>query len=240
MSIQNEFKYVCYKKKKKEEKQTIEWLFSRYEKQTENLIGSNFYHFTSEAISKIISLKKPVKIARLVMLGLGSFQNNSRSITQLSFGIKIANHLDFEGKIEAYDPVFTFLDCQLLKKLDINLNLHNLPSVLYNAEQPVVFYMPHCPISLYESLFKENWSPRKLCNIFLIGNCLKTYNLTMEFSKKEKYPFVFKACMIFESILFPKTFEQLEIFNDLAFQWCEKNIVEKHFDLNNDYEAITC
>ncbi|EMR08017.1 hypothetical protein PNEG_03459 [Pneumocystis murina B123] len=160
------------------------------------------------------------------MLGLGSFQNNSRSLTQLCFGIEISKNLGFKGKLEAYDPVFTFLDCQFLKELNIDFDLEN-SSDLYDAKQPVIFYMPHCPISMYETLFKKNWTLKRLCNIFLIGNSLKTYDLTMELAKKKKYPFVFKACLIFESILFSKAFEQPETFNDLAFQWCEEIVAEK-------------
>ncbi|KAG4303061.1 hypothetical protein PCANB_000620 [Pneumocystis canis] len=232
MNVSNEFKYVFYKKKK--EKETLEYLFSRYEKQTKDLIKSSFFCSALNVISEIISLEMSDKITRLVMLGLGSFENNLRSITQLSFGIEIAKHIQFKKEIEIYDPVFTFLDCQFLKKINICFNLHNSSDSLYNAELPVIFYMPHCPISLYESLFKENWSPKKLYNIFLIGNCLKTYDLTMKLSKRKKYPFVFKACLIFKSILFPKTFEQLETFNDLAFQWCEKDIAQKFFDLDNN------
>ncbi|KAG5440061.1 hypothetical protein PCK2_000573, partial [Pneumocystis canis] len=171
----------------------------------------SFYLSGRNAISEIISLEISNKITRLVMLGLGSFQNNFRSITQLSFGIEVAKHIQLKKEIEAYDPVFTFLDCQLLKNLNICFNLNESPDSLYNAEQPVIFYMPHCPISLYESLFKENWSPKKLCNIFLIGNCLKTYDLTMYYilysncmsrklSKKKKYPFVFKACSSIDAL----------------------------------------
>ncbi|KTW26080.1 hypothetical protein T552_02973 [Pneumocystis carinii B80] len=159
------------------------------------------------------------------MLGLGSFQNNSRSLTQLSFGIEMSKNLGFKGKLEAYDPVFTDLDCEFLEELNIEFNLEKLD--VYNAKQPVIFYMPHCPISMYETLFKMNWTLERLCNIFLIGNCLKTYDLTIQLAKKKKYPFVFKACVIFESILFSKAFERPEIFNDLAFQWCEEIVAEK-------------
>ncbi|KAG5518024.1 hypothetical protein PMAC_003208 [Pneumocystis sp. 'macacae'] len=238
MTFSNEFKYVSHKKKKRKEKKTVEWLFSRYEIQTEELIKSAFYYYVSNIISRMIFSRKLVKITRIVMLGLGSFENNLRSITQLSFGIKIANHIGFKGKIEAYDPVFTFTDCQFLKRLNINYNLHDSLDFLYNAEKPVIFFMPHCPISLYDLLFKENWSPKRLCNIFLIGNCLKTYDLTIKNIKKKKYPFVFKASSVFESFEFSETFEQPETFNNLAFQWCEKDIVGRVFDSNNDEYEI--
>ncbi|CCJ31563.1 unnamed protein product [Pneumocystis jirovecii] len=239
MSASGEFKYVYHKKKKRKEKKTLEWLFLQYEIQTEVLIASGFYYVSSSfiftnIISKLIFSKRSIRISRLVMLGLGSFQDSLRSITQLSFGIKIAERLGLKEKIEAYDPVFTFLDCQLLKKLNINFNLHNSLDFLYNAEQPVIFYMPHCPISLYELLLKENWSPKKLCNIFLIGNNLTTYDLTIKNTKKKKYPFVFKACPMFESIPLSEDYEQPETFNNLAFQWCERDIVKKMINLNND------
>lgn len=102
------FHYVCSKKSKRKEKDCIKWLFSEYEKQTEKLIESSFYCFVSgtvflhlidflifillDSIFKILSLKID-KISRLVMLGVGSFQNNSRSLTQLCLGIGISKNL---------------------------------------------------------------------------------------------------------------------------------------------------
>lgn len=43
------------------------------------------------------------------------------------------------------------------------------------AEAPTIFFMPHCDMTLYESVLKANWTLQRLGNMLLIGNPISEY-----------------------------------------------------------------
>lgn len=45
------------------------------------------------------------------------------------------------------------------------------------VSSPTLFFLPHCPESLYSNLLKANWNPKTLSFITVIGNSFKNYDL---------------------------------------------------------------
>jgi hypothetical protein len=48
-----------------------------------------------------------------------------------------------------------------------------------------VFFMPHCPLALYDNCLTSNFTPRQLSNITLIGNDLSYYAMRMSSKQLE-------------------------------------------------------
>jgi hypothetical protein len=92
-----------------------------------------------------------------------------------------------------YDPVFTDEDVILLCGLHFQtltenkactdllraphqyLNTPGFQNAAYSINVPTLVFMPHCDISLYESLLRQNWSIESLSNMFFIANHFQEY-----------------------------------------------------------------
>jgi hypothetical protein len=54
--------------------------------------------------------------------------------------------------------------------------------------QHILFFMPHCPILLYDNVLQANWTPANLKKIIILGNSFKEHkeDSTYEITTKMK------------------------------------------------------
>ncbi|THU90698.1 hypothetical protein K435DRAFT_252120 [Dendrothele bispora CBS 962.96] len=122
---------------------------------------------------------------RVICLGLGSPSNSSISRAQLGFLLDICDVLKI-GEVVVYDPVFTEEDRAMFAGFEFQAPLSD-ENLDVTAENPVIFFMPHCDMELYETMLLKNWSEEQLANIVLISNQLEAYvenNPTQKLEKK--------------------------------------------------------
>jgi hypothetical protein len=131
------------------------------------------------SLNQLTDIKKSLKI---ICYGLGSVDDNLSSRHQLALlilfieDIKIHfNEIEID-EIEVYDPLFNQNDLYLLE----NLLKFNVPRINTQCMRNIdnssttIFYMPHCPKSLYNNVLYSNWSPSLLNKIIIIGNSFKS------------------------------------------------------------------
>ena len=75
-----------------------------------------------------------------------------------------------------FEPLMTVEESIVLEKLDINIIAENERggrSVI--DEGGCLFFMPHCPMTLYTNLLHANWDCLRENNILIFGNSLSSY-----------------------------------------------------------------
>lgn len=105
-----------------------------------------------------------------------------------------------------------------------------------------LLYMPHCPRSLFNDLFRKNWSVASLRRLVILGNRLDMYDDPYAFlapsqlprtclnpprerrahpsaTLSAKAPFVAKIVPLFKIVPLPPDNQHFDVFNDLALQW---------------------
>ncbi|EIM90416.1 SRR1-domain-containing protein [Stereum hirsutum FP-91666 SS1] len=113
--------------------------------------------------------------SRVLCLGLGCPTSSKEARAQLALLLEICqrNSLDL-SRIFVYDPVFTDEDVKFLNGLQISVLSENKHG-RYSIETPTLLFMPHCDKKLYERLLRENWTPERLSNLFMICNNFREY-----------------------------------------------------------------
>lgn len=71
---------------------------------------------------------------------------------------------------EAFDPVFTSVDREVLACVHVDVIAHNERGRRL-AKGPTVFYLPHCEAELTDALLEANWRAGQLHNVIIIGAC---------------------------------------------------------------------
>ncbi|MGK3740808.1 MAG: hypothetical protein ACI90V_007658 [Bacillariaceae sp.] len=76
-----------------------------------------------------------------------------------------------------FEPLMTVAELKVLEKLDIHIiseNERGGRSVI-DDEGGCLFFMPHCPMTLYTNLLHANWDCLRENNILIFGNSLSNY-----------------------------------------------------------------
>lgn len=110
----------------------------------------------------------------LVSYGLGSFTSRV-SIAQLALIILIMKEFDI-GQSLIYDPLMDLVDEAILKEYSISKIDKNERAYHPIDARPTIFWMPHCPLGLYDNLIESNFSYGKLEKIMIIGNNFGSYH----------------------------------------------------------------
>jgi len=167
----------------------------------------------------------------IVCYGIGSIEKSIISQYQFALVLILRDLFEITGKAYAYDPVSTPVDLEILLHYEINTIDAN-----EKAKRPIInqtlFYMPHCPLGLYNNVIASNWERKKLEKIILVGNRLDFYDETMSTSLlNSKAPYICPALTIIQSVSFPtismsaKYDDNLLIkmptgtFDNLCWQW---------------------
>ena len=71
-----------------------------------------------------------------------------------------------------YDPVHNPEEKEIIKQLGYNvLNENEVKKHYISTENTnVLFYLPHCPKTLTNSILKANWCRRSLASTYILGN----------------------------------------------------------------------
>jgi hypothetical protein len=150
----------------------------------EELPQSSFYQNLQSRLSEFPAAA--AAITNIVCYGVGNFGTQSAPQWQLACAMALRRMLS-EKKEEAsatttttniiismeyYDPCTTqnetiYLERNSVKVLSVNQQGKRI------VNEPTLFFMPHCPLSLYTNVLYTNWG--RLGRVFVFGNSLPAY-----------------------------------------------------------------
>jgi hypothetical protein len=135
--------------------------------------------FFQNFLSKLAELPTTTTaaITNIVCFGVGNFGTQSAPQWQLACAMALWRTLkekatDATISMEYYDPCTTqnetiFLERNGVKVLSVNTRGQRF------VEEPTLFFMPHCPLSLYTNVFYTNWE--WLDRLIIFGNSMSAY-----------------------------------------------------------------
>ncbi|KAG8995995.1 hypothetical protein FRB93_000957 [Tulasnella sp. JGI-2019a] len=119
-------------------------------------------------------LAYPMKV---LCLGLGSPKSSDVARQQLILMKEFQLLFDIcDSNVSLYDPAFSKEDAEELRAMGYLVILEN-KSGRHALEAPTLVFMPHCDAFLYEGILYENWTPKKLSLLTLVGNNLQQYTV---------------------------------------------------------------
>ncbi|XP_058103906.1 protein SENSITIVITY TO RED LIGHT REDUCED 1 [Magnolia sinica] len=110
----------------------------------------------------------------MVIYGIGSIGSYDPSRLQLALAILLQRDFDWIGRIEIFDPVISAVESRVMAALDCSV-LSVDEQGRRAAEEPTLFFMPHCEAVLYDNLIEANWRPERLNRIVVFGNSFGHY-----------------------------------------------------------------
>lgn len=135
-----------------------------------DLRGSRFWRQMEDSLEKLC--QKPREI---VCYGVGSFSTTSdthvsAALWQLVFALELSEHMGVTNT-SFFDPCTTVFENGFLTEvLGLEVLESNDSGKHCVNEVPTLFFMPHCPRSLYEHVVWANWESSA---ISIVGNSLK-------------------------------------------------------------------
>ncbi|KAL0580242.1 translation machinery-associated protein 20 [Marasmius crinis-equi] len=167
-----EFSAPVSRKKRKGKQQPRPPLSTLVEQCRKELQENDWYKQCEEIILKSIrfDMKEP---PRIVCLGLGSPSSSSISRAQYAFLLNLAESvcLSTPSRLSLYDPVFTDEDGRLFEEHGFSVS----PDLRPTGTEPIIYFMPHCDMELYEAVLEANWSEPQIRTLGLIANRLEDY-----------------------------------------------------------------
>lgn len=166
---------------------------------------------------------------RIVAYGVGNFSRSMQARYQLCFLKLLAGKLEEFTVVstELFDPFLDNLERNAASKFGLNVLSENEEGKRV-AEELTVFYMPHCPITLYNNLLWANWSVDKLKMIVIIGNSFANYEEnTIGDELKHKAGYIHGSLQFVSEDVLPNTFEVQSAFNNTSIHWFQhENLFE--------------
>lgn len=114
------------------------------------------------------------KVKNMISLGIGDPCKSQGSRLQVAVAKKIMDDCSLLSSY-FYDPMICGNCPHILDQLGFTVLDENTEGS-YSFEKDSVFFMPHCPRTLYHNLLAANWKPDLLTNMFIIGNSFSAYN----------------------------------------------------------------
>ncbi|KAF0924062.1 hypothetical protein E2562_008390 [Oryza meyeriana var. granulata] len=116
---------------------------------------------------------------RLSLLGVGSFETSPSSRLQLALAALLRRDLlllpESSAHADLFDPVLSAAECAAAAALGFSVPDVN-DGCRRRADEPTLFYMPHCEASLYDALLAANWEPpSQLRHVCVLGNSFRNY-----------------------------------------------------------------
>ncbi|CAO0791713.1 unnamed protein product [Mucor circinelloides] len=230
------FKYKPVTNNKKKSKKNSKYTFKdsddwniddislNLKQRKEALINSRFYKDLLVIFDEHLISTKPHDI---VCYGIGSVQKSKNAQYQFVLALLLRELLKIPGTMYIFDPVMTELDIELCKLHEIEIIAENEDGKRL-ADKPTLFYMPHCGRGLYSNTLSANWNKQHLSNVTIIGNRFDMYvGSQLEKDLKRECPYLIPAVDILDVVLFPKEFDNNQIFSDLSIQTFPKETVDK-------------
>jgi hypothetical protein len=153
-------------------------------------------------------------IQQLICYGIGNFSQTSThhysaSLWQLAFALCLREDPMFHvmSRIYYHDPCTTEVERNVLHTLHVEWIPENERGQRCVHSVPTLFFLPHCPRTLYENVMKTNWEHVTQCSshIYMIGNSIRDMcELMRQPSEQQPPPFSAYPCLRF---LLPYTHE---------------------------------
>lgn len=174
----------------------------------------------SQCRSVIRDCAEPGKGYKLMCLGLGSLSELRNARIQFVFlQLVLQKALGVaDDCVTIFDPVFTPGDAAYLRDQVGYVVLSAEPED-YTVGANTVAYMPHCDLTLFERFLGDNWSPRIIPNIILVGNNLSDYAESIPSQKfSTVYPCVANLVPHLHSWTIPAPDSLLPAFSSVSVQ----------------------
>ncbi|XXG78100.1 hypothetical protein AAC387_Pa08g2115 [Persea americana] len=151
-----------------------------------NLESSSFYRTLVAQIqtpqllsnfSRALSSSQSQNKMQMVIYGIGSIDSYEPPRLQLSLAILLSRRFDsmIEGRIEVFDPIIAEVESRVMEALGCTV-LKIDEQGRREAERPMLFFMPHCEVELYNNLLEANWRPERLNRMVVFGNSFERYH----------------------------------------------------------------
>lgn len=111
---------------------------------------------------------------KMVIYGIGSIESFESPRLQLSLAILMKRNLDWIGEMEIFDPIISLTESKVMEELGCRVLSVNEQG-RREAVDPILFFMPHCEVELYDNLLKTNWRHDLINKIILLGNSFEKY-----------------------------------------------------------------
>ncbi|KAJ8327176.1 hypothetical protein QVD99_004972 [Batrachochytrium dendrobatidis] len=159
-----------------------------------NVIRSVIFYknFIDHIKPSIEEFKEPSTELDCVCYGLGSISDSKLAQFQFALLIIMIQELKF-NRVYLFEPMLTQAESKFISLQGISIISEN-ENGERKVHQKTLFYMPHCPIMLYNNVIKSNWDTGQYTKLAIIGNSFETYDLnSMGTSLGDKCPFIQSA-----------------------------------------------
>lgn len=171
--------------------------------------------FLVQAIESLEDTLKEKHIKEIICLGIGRISDCSIARYQLALISIIAKRLKSKV-IKFFDPVLSTSEQEVIKQLGHEVLTENTEGK-YVAEDPTLFYLPHCPKQITNNLLFSNWCPEHIQNLFLICNSFKSIiDTTPERLLRPNAHYIIEIKDFVDEKEIENSFRFTDIFNDFS------------------------
>lgn len=189
----------------------------------EELRISNYFADFSKAVSKFLQDKETVEI---ICFGLGHIAECNISKHQLALLLCLKDFYS-PTKVFVHDPIFYKGECEVLKRLGLQVILENNEGSYITSEKlTTIAYFPHCPKQLTNNFLWSNWGV-KLQHCLLICNSfssLSDNNPSRIIA--DTVPYIHKILPHTTELELENNFKFTDIFNDTSIHYFPKEKLE--------------
>ncbi|CAH0683281.1 unnamed protein product [Spodoptera exigua] len=183
--------------------------------------------YLEDIINSVSSILKERKVIEIVCLGLGHIAECNISKYQLALLLCLKDHCK-PSKVLVHDPIFYKKECEVLKKLGLEVILENSEGgYIISDKAPTLVYLPHCPKQLTNNFLWSNWGVN-LHNCLLICNSFQSlFDNQPSRILSETVPYILKIFPHTSEETLLNNFKYTDIFNDTAIHYFTKENLEQ-------------
>lgn len=164
-------------------------------------------------LKTILAPHQNSKVTGIVCYGLGQLSCSRIARYQGAFLLILKDH--FQVHTEVYDPVFSAVDNEVLRDLNIKV-LNRNEEGKRKVVGTTLFFLPHCGKELYNNLLWANWNVLSLLHCVIVGNSFSTIGQNVPTRiLKEHYKFIHHAQDMFKELPLTSLVDYDDIFNDV-------------------------
>ncbi|KOB67571.1 SRR1-like protein [Operophtera brumata] len=199
----------------------VDIVIRRIDTAVEDLRISDYFKGFSGAVSTVLQDRAVIEI---ICFGLGHFSECNISRYQLALLLCIKEFCSVT-KVLVHDPIFYKSECEILRKLGLEVILENNEGSYVTVEVGITLaYFPHCPKQLTNNFLWCNWSA-KLYNCLLVCNSFTA--LIVNHPNRilsESVPYIYKIHPHTDEIILENNFKFTDIFNDTSLHNFPKHL----------------
>jgi hypothetical protein len=123
-------------------------------------------------------------ISQMVVYGLGRCSKSGDSLIQLEFCALLLSRLPAaQSQAFVYDPQMSAGDYKMAAEFGFQRITENECGRRSVVRRPTLFFMPRCPLGLYDNLLEANYTANSLNNCLIVGNDFQSYTIRHSRSK---------------------------------------------------------